>query len=152
MNWEKCSGQKSTSGLMKNMEKDYDAQTPQEAKEDISQKIMREIIIPILDKEVNEGRHFATLRQVYHSVLLAVWFKGKLRTAIPSQSFNEKSGMVKGNILSLIYVDQHKTGGLEMLMASFSLLKLNYHQEQKTLPKEARCLNRILHPRLPRIN
>src|SRR5262249_44434051 len=34
-------------------------------------KIVREIVIPALTKEVNEGKNFAQLRQVYNSIILA---------------------------------------------------------------------------------
>ena len=35
-------------------------------------------ILPLIDKEVNHGEHFARLRQIYNSFALAVWFKRKL--------------------------------------------------------------------------
>lgn len=77
-------------------------------------EVLREVVLPVLEKEVNEGELFAPLRQVYYSLLLAVWFKQKLQSAvIASSDISEKPGYVKGNILSLIYLDQHKTGGLE---------------------------------------
>ena len=76
---------------------------------EISQKIVRDIILPALEKEVNEGKNFARLRQVYYALLLAVWLKKKLKTAAV------KAGEVKkkDNILSLIFVDHKKTGGIE---------------------------------------
>ncbi|MBF0331671.1 MAG: hypothetical protein HQL17_07010 [Candidatus Omnitrophica bacterium] len=41
-------------------------------------ELIREIILPALEKEVNEGKNFAQLRQVYHSLILATWFKRKV--------------------------------------------------------------------------
>ncbi|MFH0753018.1 MAG: hypothetical protein V2A70_00460 [Candidatus Omnitrophota bacterium] len=67
------------------------------ATQDIAKTVMREIIIPILENEVNEGAQFARLRQAYHSLIMAAWYKRK----------------VKQSLLSLVYVDQDKTQGIE---------------------------------------
>ena len=58
--------------------------------------IIREIIIPELTKEVNEGNNFAQLRQVYNSLILADWYKKK----------------IKKNILSQVYADENKISGV----------------------------------------
>jgi hypothetical protein len=79
----------------------------------LAKDVVREVVIPVLEREVNEGKNFAPLRQVYYSLLLAVWLKKKLQTAVPVTGVEEKPGFVKGNILSMIFVNQHKTGGLE---------------------------------------
>jgi hypothetical protein len=65
--------------------------------DDMAKKIMRDIIIPALEKEVNEGRHFARLRQIYHSFILAAWYKKKL----------------KDSIATTMYVDQGKVAGVD---------------------------------------
>ncbi|MEI8012789.1 MAG: hypothetical protein WCI27_09995, partial [Candidatus Omnitrophota bacterium] len=49
--------------------------------------IVREIVIPILEKEVNEGRNFAQLRQVYHSLILAVWYKDKVKESLLGKAY-----------------------------------------------------------------
>jgi hypothetical protein len=36
---------------------------------------LRSIVIPALEQEVNEGKNFIPLRQVYHSLILAAWYK-----------------------------------------------------------------------------
>jgi len=64
----------------------------------LGSKIVREIVIPILEKEVNEGKNFVQLRQVYNSLILAVWFKDK----------------VKESLLGKAYVDQNKTSGIDI--------------------------------------
>lgn len=89
------------------MSKEYasvsDSQSQPEALEESSseetkmaEQILREIIIPELEKEVNEGRHFGTLRQVYNAMILAKWYKETL----------------KETILSKVYVDQNKVEGV----------------------------------------
>jgi hypothetical protein len=56
---------------------------------------MRNIIVPLIEKEVNTGKHFAHLRQVYRSIILAGWFKKKLKDTILNQVyFNQKK--IKG--------------------------------------------------------
>ena len=60
--------------------------------------ILREVVIPILEKEVNEGKNFAPLRQVYNSLILATWYKRK----------------VKASVMGQAYVDKRKTGGIDI--------------------------------------
>lgn len=48
----------------------------------VSAGVMKEIIIPEVEKEVNNGRNFARLRQMYNSFVLAAWFKEKLKDSI----------------------------------------------------------------------
>jgi len=42
---------------------------------DYSSQLIRELIIPKLTKEVNSSKRYASLRQVYYSLILARWFK-----------------------------------------------------------------------------
>lgn len=62
-----------------------------------SSKIFRSEILPLIEKEVNEGKSFASLRQIYFSLILASWYKRTL----------------KQSVLSQIYVDQKKVAGVE---------------------------------------
>ncbi len=59
-------------------------------------EIIRDIILPVLEEEVNQGTHFAPLRQIYNSLILASWYKRKL----------------KNSVLTQVYVDQNKTKGV----------------------------------------
>ena len=52
------------------------------AKNDFSKEIIREIILPELEKEVNEGKNFAQLRQIYNTIILSYWFKNNLKNSI----------------------------------------------------------------------
>ena len=61
-------------------------------------QIVREVVIPILEKEVNEGKNFSQLRQVYNSLILAIWFKDK----------------IKESLFGKAYVDQKKIGGVDI--------------------------------------
>jgi hypothetical protein len=42
---------------------------------DYSSKVLRELIIPKLTREVNSSKRYAALRQVFYSLVLAQWFK-----------------------------------------------------------------------------
>ncbi|MFH0753732.1 MAG: hypothetical protein V2A70_04130 [Candidatus Omnitrophota bacterium] len=52
---------------------------------ELTKNILREVIIPLLEKEVNEGSHFAQLRQIYNSLILATWYKRKVMNALPTR-------------------------------------------------------------------
>jgi hypothetical protein len=62
---------------------------------DISTRVMRDIIVPALEQEVNTGRGFAPLRQVYSGMLLATWYKRALKETILGQLYANQS-KVKG--------------------------------------------------------
>ncbi len=64
----------------------------------VSSKIVKEVIIPAIEKEVNEGENFASLRQVHYSLLLAAWFKRRL----------------KESLLGKAYMDRKKVAGIEL--------------------------------------
>ncbi|MBF0522342.1 MAG: hypothetical protein HQL24_04710 [Candidatus Omnitrophica bacterium] len=58
---------------------------------DISTSIIKEIIIPAIEKEVNEGKNFATLRQMFYSMILATWYKQALKDALLNQVYSDKA-------------------------------------------------------------
>ncbi len=62
----------------------------------ISSQIIKEILLPELEREVNEGKNFAQLRQVISGMVLATWFKQSL----------------KESLLGKVYVNQAKIGGV----------------------------------------
>jgi beta-mannanase len=64
----------------------------------IGSQIVREIVIPELTKEVNEDKNFIQLRQVYNSLILAAWYKKKVKDSILSQIYSDKNKIVGINI------------------------------------------------------
>ena len=66
-------------------------------RENISTNLIKQIIIPEIEKEVNEGKNFAVLRQIYDGMILATWYKKTL----------------KESLLSKVYVDKNKTRGID---------------------------------------
>jgi hypothetical protein len=61
----------------------------------LGSQIVREIVIPELTKEVNEGKNFSQLRQVYNSLILAIWYKKKIKDSILAQVYADKN-KIKG--------------------------------------------------------
>jgi len=61
----------------------------------IASKIVKEIVLPELEREVNEGANFAAVRQVYSGMLLATWYKRVLKESLLSKIYANKS-KVKG--------------------------------------------------------
>jgi hypothetical protein len=57
----------------------------------LASQIVRSIILPAIEHEVNTGKNFATLRQIFYSQILAVWFKRNLKQALLSQVYADKS-------------------------------------------------------------
>lgn len=64
----------------------------------LARDVLREVVIPVLEKEVNEGEHFVLLRQVYQSLILAAWYKRKVRQSL----------------LSSVYVNRKKISGVNI--------------------------------------
>ncbi len=78
------------------LEKNAVIPSPMGAKQSIDSNLVREILIPAIEKEVNEGKNFAKLRQIYSAMILATWYKRNL----------------KKSILNQVYVNKNKVGGL----------------------------------------
>ena len=67
----------------------------------LGSQIVREIIIPELTTEVNEDKNFSQLRQVYNSLILATWYKKKIKDSIFSQIYTDKNKVAGINIDTL---------------------------------------------------
>ena len=65
---------------------------------ELGSQVVREVILPALTKEVNEGKNFSNLRQIFHSMILATWYKQNLQQSI----------------LGKIYVNKSKTAGVDV--------------------------------------
>ncbi|MBF0330683.1 MAG: GGDEF domain-containing protein [Candidatus Omnitrophica bacterium] len=61
------------------------------AAQDLAKSIVREIILPELEKEVNEGQNFSNLRQMFYAMILASWYKRALKDALLNQVYANKS-------------------------------------------------------------
>ena len=74
------------------------AEVKETSQKGTSTSAMREIILPEIEREVNHGRAFAKLRQIYHSVVLASWYKERFREGL----------------LGHIYINQNKITGVNV--------------------------------------
>lgn len=87
------------------LESDYLAMQTEQQKEssqqdvadELSKDVYRDVIIPVLEKEVNQGEHFVVLRQMFHAMILASWYKQALKNVL----------------LTSIYADQSKVEGID---------------------------------------
>jgi len=61
----------------------------------IGSQIVREVILPELEHEINEGENFAPLRQVFSGVILAAWFKRALKQSLLGKMYANKA-KIKG--------------------------------------------------------
>jgi hypothetical protein len=77
----------------KNTEKAQD-QDPKAEVRSISEKVVREVIIPEIEKEVNGGKNFSTLRQIFHSMVLSTWFKRNMKQSLVGQAYTDKNKVV----------------------------------------------------------
>ncbi len=62
---------------------------------DVSSQIVKEVILPEIEKEVNEGENFSLLRQVYQSLILATWYKEVLKESVLNKVYANKN-KIKG--------------------------------------------------------
>src|ERR1019366_565970 len=65
--------------------------TPTDRINALGSQVIREIILPELEKEVNEGKNFANLRQMYSGMVLATWYKKALKESILGKVYANKA-------------------------------------------------------------
>lgn len=57
----------------------------------LGSQIIREIILPEIEREVNEGKNFQTIRQIFNSFILAGWYKKNLKETLLNKVYADKS-------------------------------------------------------------
>ncbi len=50
-------------------------------------EILKEILLPEIEKEVNNGKNFAQLRQIFYSMILATWYKQNLKKSLFTKNY-----------------------------------------------------------------
>ncbi|NTV30219.1 MAG: tetratricopeptide repeat protein, partial [Candidatus Omnitrophica bacterium] len=58
---------------------------------ELSKQLLREVVLPEIEKEVNEGANFAPVRQMFYSMIMASWYKLALKDALLNQVYSNKS-------------------------------------------------------------
>ncbi len=56
-------------------------------------QIIREILIPAIEEEVNTGKNFSNLRQIFNSMILATWYKKNLKDSFLAKAFIDQNKM-----------------------------------------------------------
>lgn len=88
----------------------------------ISTNVMKNVILPAIEHEVNTSARFATLRQIYHALILATWMKSKLKSDTKYVVGGTKEDHREGLSLSrrttyhaplTTYIDSQKTAGVD---------------------------------------
>ncbi len=104
----------------------------------VSSSIFREMILPAIEKEVNEGKSFAPVRQIYNSVILATWYKISLKETLLTKIYADK-GKIKGvdipekDVKQKVY-DQYLAA---FRQGVYSIIKENYDvASQDVLPRK----------------
>ncbi len=93
-----------------------------------TKKILQEIVVPQLTKEINQGKNFAQLRQMYNSFILAGWYKKKIKDSIVSQVFadenkirgTEYTNSVDVDALYRRYLQAFKKGAYNYIKVEFA--------------------------------
>ncbi|MBF0521619.1 MAG: hypothetical protein HQL24_01030 [Candidatus Omnitrophica bacterium] len=88
--------------------------------------IIKEVIIPILEKEVNEGQNFAQLRQVYYSLILAKWYKDSLKESILNRKYSGQKKVMGVDLAG----KEDKQKIYEQYLAAFKKGAFNYIKEE----------------------
>ena len=59
--------------------------------ENIATNLIRKMIIPKIEKDVNEGKNFAPLRQMFNAMILATWYKQSLKQGLLGKEYINKN-------------------------------------------------------------
>ena len=92
----------------------------------LGSQIVREVVIPELTKEVNEDKNFFQLRQVYNSLILATWYKKKIKDSILAQVYEDKNKVAGVNVND----PQEKQKIYERYLQAFKKGAYNYIKEE----------------------
>ena len=57
----------------------------------LSKQLIREIVLPAIEREVNTGKNFATLRHVYYAAILAKWYRELIQDTLMAKAYVGKN-------------------------------------------------------------
>lgn len=103
----------------------------------LASQVIKEIILPELEKEINEGKNFAQVRQVFSAMILATWFKKTLKESLINKVYTDKA-KVKGFEIN----PQSNEAIYQQYLLAFQKGVYNYIKEdfdeatQETIPRK----------------
>ncbi len=106
--------------------------------------IVRAIILPELEKEVNTGKNFANLRQIFNSIILSNWYKKNFKEALLNQVYADKS-KVNGFIAS--GAKQSREEIYEQYLKAYKKGVFNYIKEESFPPLDGEGKGGVIIPR-----
>jgi len=103
----------------------------------LASNIIRQIILPEIQKEVNQGRNFAGVRQIYQSLILAKWYKESIQNVLFDQIYLDKKKVSGVNVddpavkeeIYKRYLQAYKKG-------AFSLIKEDLTPNGQIVPRK----------------
>ncbi len=106
------------------------SQTSQNLRSDVV-SIIKQMVIPKLEEEVNQGKNFSQLRQVVSSMVLATWYKRTLKETLLGKSYVDQqklSGVAaeeKDSKLKIYnqYLNAFKTGAFNYIKEDYDPVK-----------------------------
>lgn len=94
--------------------------------QDLAKQILREVIVPAIEKEVNEGKNFARLRQVVHAIVLAQWYQEVLKASVLNKVYSGQ-----GKVVGIDVSDpQSREQIYEQYLAAYRQGVFNYIKEE----------------------
>jgi hypothetical protein len=58
---------------------------------ELTKTVLRELVVPAIEKEVNEGKNFARLRQIFHALILAQWYQDVFKESLLNKMYSRQS-------------------------------------------------------------
>lgn len=92
---------------------------------DICLPIFKEKILPVIEKEINEGETFANFRQIYNSMILATWYKKTFKRSPIASS----------------YIDSNNTNSLQVNIGEVKKIPKRSMIKRETVRKYFKILN-----------
>lgn len=121
------------------LDEDYLAERKHQAAKasGISSQVVRQIVIPEIEKEVNAGKNFAPLRQIYQGLILAKWYKETIQNALLDTLYTNKKKVAGVNVddpavkeaIYERYLKAYKTG-------AFNLIKEDTSPDGQVIPRK----------------
>ena len=95
----------------------------------LASQIIRQIILPEIEKEVNTGKNFAPLRQIYQALILAKWYKETIQNSLLDAVYTNKNKVAGVNLKDPTikqqiynrYLQAYKKGAFNYIKADPSL-------------------------------